>query len=136
MELLSKPKTEYLLEVSLEALHAESLEWLNEVEFWHDEMAFFYKLLHKKKPNKKFPSQELAALEKIMVQITGEGLDKVKNELQKHERSLKSVLTSISLGEEQTYRKAHRIILAEVYSLHLSLRTFKKNVYSFVQKYD
>jgi hypothetical protein len=47
MKLLSNPKTEYLLDASFEYLHNESLEWLNEMDFWRDEMAFFQKLLHK-----------------------------------------------------------------------------------------
>jgi hypothetical protein len=41
MELLTSQKMEYLLDASLQALHAESLEWIQEIDFWKDEMIFF-----------------------------------------------------------------------------------------------
>ncbi|MBA3706528.1 MAG: hypothetical protein H0W84_11715 [Bacteroidetes bacterium] len=48
MELLANPKSKYLLDAGLEILHEQSIEWLNDIEFWHDEIAFFYSLVIKK----------------------------------------------------------------------------------------
>ena len=41
MELLTSPKATYLLEADLVILHEESQEWLNDISFWRDEIAFF-----------------------------------------------------------------------------------------------
>ena len=48
MELLTSPKSTYLLEAGLDVLHEQSIEWLNEIAFWRDETAFFYSLVAKK----------------------------------------------------------------------------------------
>ncbi len=136
MELLFSPRMEYLLDASLETLHSESLEWLKEIGFWQDEMAFFYKLLHKKESKESFPSEELAALEKKLVGITGDKLDKTMNEVQNHERFLASLMRTTSFHEEENYRQAHRRLLQDIYDIHALIRDFKKDVFVFVQQYQ
>lgn len=136
MQLLSNPKTDYLLEASLESLHAESLEWLNEIAFWSDEMAFFYKLLRKSQSLKAYPSAELAAVDLELVSLTSDKVDKLRNDVLRHERELSAVIRSISTGEEERYRETHRKLLMEIYDTHLQIRAFKKEVFSFVQKYE
>ena len=96
MELLMNSKTDYLLEASLESLHAESMEWLNEIDFWSDEMTFFYRLLRKNQSNKAFPTAELAAVEMELVSLTSDKVNKLRNEIQNHERSLSAVMKNTS----------------------------------------
>lgn len=72
MELLSPSKTEYLLDVPLEALHAETLAWLDELGFWADEMSFFYKLLHHNKFSNAFPSEQVADIDKELIDLASE----------------------------------------------------------------
>lgn len=136
MELLSSPKMGYLLDASLESLHSESLEWQKEISFWQDEMAFFYKLLHKKESKESFPSRELAAIEMKLVGITGDKLDKVMNAVQNHERSLALLIRTTSFQEEENYRQAHRRLLQDVYDVHILIRNFKKDVFAFVEQYQ
>ena len=126
----------YLLDASLESLHSESLEWLKEIGFWHDEVAFFYKLLHKKESKESFPSRELAAIEMKLVGITGDKLDKVMNAVQNHERSLALLIRTTSFQEDENYRQAHRRLLQDVYDLHILIRNFKKEVFAFVEQYQ
>src|ERR1035438_7363 len=77
MELLTKSKSDYLLNGSIEILHRQSMEWLNEIDFWKDEIAFFYALTVKKTLNG-FPdnlkSQE-NKIEKELIRISGGELD-------------------------------------------------------------
>ncbi len=80
MELLSYSKTDYLLDATLESLHKESVAWVNELEFWADEMAFFYKLLHNHKLSSVFPSAEVGEIDKALVKLSGESLEKMKRE--------------------------------------------------------
>lgn len=136
MQLLSNPKTDYLLEASLESLHAESLEWLKEIDFWRDEMVFFYKLLRSSPSNKAYPTAELAAVEMELVSLTSDKVDKIRNDVLRHERELSAVIRSLSSGEEERYRETHRTLLLEIYDVHVQIRNFKKEVFSFVHKYE
>jgi hypothetical protein len=135
MELLTYPKAEYLLDASLESLHAESLEWLKEIDFWRDEMAFFYKILHRKETRNSFPTQEVAAIEKDLIGINGEKLDRIRHDVQHHEQSLSVLLKGNSIQDEEKYRRTHREILLDISSLNLIIRNFKRELFSFVQKY-
>lgn len=134
MELLSYPKNEYLLEASLESLHGEAMAWLNELAYWQDEMAFYYKLLRRKQKPTDFPTEDVADMEKELVRLTSAKLDRLRATVTEHERSL-AVLTKVhSNSGEDAYRNAHRRLLGNMHDLHLDLRAFKKKVFSFVQK--
>lgn len=136
MELLTYPKTEYLLEASLESLHQESQEWLKEIAFWSDEMSFFFTLLHRKEVREVFPSKELVTLEKELIRIHGDKLDTARSLVQSHERTLASVLKTTSLQDEESYRNAHRKLLIEIYDLQSLIKNFKKAVFDFARKYE
>lgn len=132
MELLGNPKTTYLLDASLETLHSESREWLNEIAFWNEEMAFFYKLIHLREPHIAFPTAGLADLEKKLIQITSEQLGKLKAAVEGHEHILGMLIRNNSFGEEREYRDAHRSLLGQVHEQQGIIKDFKKNVFSFI----
>lgn len=135
MELLSNPSSEYLLFASLESLHAESIEWNNEVAFWQQELSFFYKILHTKGSPKPFPSIELANLEKELIDITSGDLLKVKEEVARHEKFLAALVKNNSLQEENEYREQHKAIMDEVHVLYKRIKTYKLNLYDAVTHY-
>lgn len=132
MELLTNPNTDYLLNAPLEPLHSESMLWLKELDFWSDEMIFFYKLLHNKDTAKAFPSGEVAAIEKELIRLNGEMLDALRNKVAGHEQELALVYKATSVSGGQRYRDAHRKLLEEMHLLQLEIRKFKKNIFSFV----
>lgn len=134
MEMISGPKTEYLLDASLATLHAESREWLNELNFWSEEMSCFYKLLHKNASSLDFPTRELTDLEKEMIRITSEELMRVKSEVETHERTLVAIMKNTSFGEQREYRDRHKMILDDLYALQRVIRRFKKKVFALVRK--
>lgn len=134
MELLGYAKTDYLLDATLDTLHKESVAWLKELDFLGDEMAFFYKLLHNKKLSNAFPSAEVAEIDKALVKLNAENLDKVKNGVENHERQLAVIFKSTLSAEEQVYRESHRKLLLDMHDLHEEVRAFKKKVFSFVEK--
>lgn len=135
MELLTYSKSAYLLNASLESLHVESREWLNEIGFFKDEVAFFQHFIQKKETIKSFPAQEFTALEKELINISNE-LDKIREKVESHEQSLAELFKSTRIQEEETFRQSHRKLLHEMYDLHFIFRKFKKNVFSFVKKYE
>lgn len=132
MELINAPKTEYLLDASLESLHAESREWLSDIDFWNEEMSFFYKLVHLREPHHlSFPSADLAGLEKELIRIAAD-LSEVKSAIEGHERTLRAVIQNTSLSEEQDYRERHRSLDMKVRRTHGLIRRFKKQVFAFI----
>lgn len=131
MELLTFPKNEYLLDASLEDLHAQSQEWMKEIDFWNDEIAFFYKLLRKKEVKDVFPARELAEIEKTLIRINSDDMLRLRDEVLNHERLLSTLIRSTSLDEEQVYREAHRRLYRDMYKLSELIRSFKKSVFSF-----
>ena len=96
MELLTSPKSEYLLNGSIDVLHQQCNEWINEVDFCKDELAFFYALAVKKTlkgiPDSLKPLLEL--IEKEIINLTGGVLDKLMDEVVRHEDSLSYLLDS------------------------------------------
>jgi hypothetical protein len=134
MELLAYPKNDYLLDASLDTLHAESQDWLKDMEFWADEMTFFYKLLRKKETSEAFPANDLAAMEKAVIKINSDELGNVRSDVLSHERLLSSVMKSTSMAEEQVYREAHRRLHSEMHNLNALIRSFKKEVFDFYSK--
>lgn len=127
-------KNDHLLEGSLEWLHTQTIEWMKEIEFWREEMTFFYNLLHKTELKAAFPTHELSELEKELVKISGEDLDKLKSLLQQHERALKKILEHVSREGELDYRHDHTTILYIVNNFQQHIRTFKKTIFDFVKK--
>ncbi|ELR71931.1 hypothetical protein C900_02170 [Fulvivirga imtechensis AK7] len=136
MELITRPREEYLLNASLESLHEESREWLQEIGFWKDEMAFFYKLLQQKKNDPDFPAGEIAALEKEQLRIDNVKIDAIKGEVKSHEKALASLFKVNSLQEEEGYRQMHKRLLKDMYDVHILVRNLKKEIFSMVQKYE
>lgn len=132
MKLITNPKTEYLQDASLETLHAKSREWLNEIDFWIEEMAFFYNLIHMREPHIFFPTARLADLERELITLTSDHLTKLRIDVENHERVLARMVKNISLDEEREYRERHRNLLTEMNSLEVGIREFKRNVFSFV----
>jgi hypothetical protein len=136
MELLTYPNSKYLLEASIDSLHAESLEWLKEIDFWKEEMTFFYKLLHTKNTFAGFPSEELASIDKELIRINSDKLDKIKKEVQDHEQMLTSILKTPTLIGKEKYSERHYNLHLEIFSVSELIRDIKRIVFSFAKKYE
>ena len=132
MEWITNSKSEDLVGASLETLHAQSREWLNEIDFWSEEMTFFYNLIHRSEPRIFFPTAGLADLERRLITLTSDHLTKLKIDIENHERVLAAMVKNISLEEEREYRERHRGLVGEMYELDEVIRKFKKTVFSFV----
>lgn len=136
METLAYPDTKYLLDVSIDSLHAESLKWLKDIDFWKDEMSFFYKLLHKKNILSRFPSEQLASIDQEIIRVNSDQLDKIRKEIHDHEQSLANLVKTPSLQEKETYVLAHQRLLVEMLTMFAMITDLKKTVFSFFEKYQ
>lgn len=127
-------KSDHLLEGSLEWLHRQTVEWKGDAEFWREELTFFYRLLAKKELHESFPTQQRAALEKQLLQLSGEALPELEAALGKHEQMLRKLTQEVSANDERDYRHDHKAILFSLQQFQVNIRDFKRSVFAFVKK--
>ncbi len=135
MELLESPKSAYLLEASITILHQESMEWLEEIEFWEDEIIFFTALIVGN--TKKFPSvlktKEGKNIKNFLINLSIDALDDLKLEVHAHERYLSKMLDS-KKQNEQLYRSKHKSIAKKVSDFESNFKQMKKTVFQLAKK--
>lgn len=135
MKNLTSPKSSFLLEAPLEVLHSQSQEWLEEVEFWKDEAAFFYALILEKSKQDpaSFKSREAKDVEKHLIYISAEKIEDLRMEIQSHERFLSRLLSNPSL-DEQLYRSRHKAISEKIHAFEHEFRGMKSKVFLLAEK--
>lgn len=133
MELLSYSNSTYLLNASLESLHAESREWLNEIEFLKDETAFFKKLILNRDTIDAFPPEELMLLNEELMNLTQVKLERMKLQVEDHEKLLANLINFNQLKHAESYRQTHRVLFIEMHDIISQIRTIKKKIFSFLQ---
>jgi hypothetical protein len=127
-------KSDHLLDGSLEWLHRQTTEWLSDVEFWREELVFFYNVLRKQEFKPYFPMQEVAVLEKELVKISSEDVKALEATLNQHERKLSAIMQAMPPGNERDYRHEHRAIQSAMKNFEATMRGFKKSVFTLVRK--
>ena len=137
MELLTSTKSDYLLNGSIETLHQQSNEWINEIQFWRDELAFFYALTVKK--TLKGVPEKMKAIaeesEKEMIKLTGGELDNLLEKVLRHENSLSLVLDN-KYEDEQSYREKHKHLAAKISEFEQRFKLLKKEVFKLIAYID
>ena len=130
MKNITSPKSTFLLEAPLEVLHSESLEWLEEVEFWKDEAAFFYSLIIEKtkKDPSAFKTKEAKDVEKHLIHVSAEKIDDLKMEVQAHERFLSKLMDNPKL-DEQLYRSRHKAITGKIHAFNFEFKEMKRKIF-------
>ena len=135
--LTTSQKTTYLLEAGLEVLHAQSNEWLNEIEFWKDESVFFYQLIVNKTSAfvPVIAKDHIEKIENELIKITGGDLDDLKKEVVQHEVFLNDLLESKYLSEE-SYRKRHELLTFSILKFERRLKELKNEIFKLVKQID
>ena len=128
MQLLTKQRTEYSLNAALSFLHQESMEWRMEVELWLDEMVFFYKLIRQRQEDMRRSPAEIAELQKELIALHSDMIDRLKREILQHEMILSKLLQTES-NPEENYRQTHVRILKELTEARKQMREFKTKVF-------
>ena len=131
--MLTSPKTQYLLQASLEVLHEQSREYLNEIDFMKIELAFFNKLLNKN-AGKQFPTEQAAALSKRITKFMSRSLPGLLKKIMEHEQWLSDIIKTNTLGRQESYREVHRDLTKEMIMCRQTFIRLKKKVFSFAKK--
>lgn len=131
MELLHLPGNEYLLEASLESLHAECIVWVSQLNFWNEEIVFFSNVLHHRKQLGE-EAEQVVEVEKECGQLAA-ALAKAMKVVREHEALLNSLCES-QYGDKENCRHHHRVLINEMYSLHNETRALRKRVFKWITK--
>lgn len=133
MKSLAQSTTTYLLDSGVEALHQQSIEWLEDIAFWRDEAAFLY-TLEMRKTYKSVPVDAKNTIQQIedeLIKISGGDLDALYDEVEKHEHYL-DVMLEARLDTEG-YRERHKAIAEKVAEFDNRFRALKKKIFDFVK---
>ena len=135
MKIITTPQKNHLLEQPLENLHRESLEWLDEIAFWKDEIAFLYKVIRQK--TQKNPSEmksiKMKELEKQLLHISTEDLDDLKDSIELHERYLSRLMDNIHL-DESNFRFKHRRLSLKTTKFRDNFKNLKRKIFALIVK--
>ena len=135
MNLLATKKTSYLLDMGIEILHEQSQEWLSEIAFWRDETNFFYSLIIGK-TLKSIPTDVKSGVKKIensLISITVDELDKLQEDVEKHEKFLNYIMLTKS-NEEESYRQKHRELSQTITKFEKKFKSVKKEVFDLAKQ--
>jgi hypothetical protein len=134
MELLTSSKKTYLLEAGIEILHEQSIEWLNEIAFWREEIAFFYAIIIKK-THLSVPMHSkdaISLIENELDIISGGSLEKLQSEVEAHEKALFKFLND-KTGTEREYRDAHKKLTHEFENFEKKLKLIKRDIFGLMK---
>ena len=130
---LPTPTGSFLLENALEKLHRESMDWLEEIDYWKDEAAFFYSLMLRKKPRAAVAKTKQAKeVEQELIRLSADHMVALRQEVNDHENDLSRIIDS-KLLDEQPYRQAHEELREHVQEVRLSFRKLKQDVFKLVK---
>jgi hypothetical protein len=135
MKLLTSQKQLYLLDASLEILHEESREWLNEIAFWRDEATFLFNLI-RKKTNELVQVKAGTVSEKIeneLSRISAVELDKLHETVIAHERYLSKMIKD-KMNDQETYRYKHHELASEFREFDKHFKVVKKEIFDIAKR--
>jgi hypothetical protein len=119
-------KTAYLLQGSLETLHFETKEWIDEVKFWIDELAILSDLVDHKIAHNNVEDQMTS-----MLDLLSNG---ILHRLFGHETFLSSLFRSNEKLNENEYREKHKEIALNMIRLKNDIKALKKRVFQFLEQ--
>lgn len=121
-------------ETSLESLHAYSLFWLNEIEFWKDEVAFFYQLLRKKseKHASDLKTEDAKRIEKHLIHTSVTTLNDLERDVLSHERFLSRIMENPD-SSEKIFRDQHQRMYEKMSDFEREFRQLKKEIFNLAK---
>ena len=135
MKIITTHQKNHLLEQPLEQLHQESIEWLDKIAFWKDEVAFLYKVIRQKTQQNptEMKSIKMKELERELLHISTDELEVLMDGIELHERYLSRVLDNIQLDESH-YRFKHRRLSLKMMKFRDHFKALKRKIFELVKR--
>ncbi len=135
MKALYRPKTNYILEASMEELRQINLKWKSEIEFMEDEIRVFEDLI-----DRYFPKlTDLEHIEKVrqivdkLIHLRNHALKNAKEKVFKHELHIEEVLSN-KTADEETFREEHNRLEDEISALRTNFINLKKELFTILDE--
>ena len=133
--LLSQAKNDYLLQVGIDYLQQESINWISELDFAETELSFLSNLLNKAflftKDDQKL--KELNFLEEKVLLLKNNSLKQIKEKLIFHEEHLGNLEDNLISINEQFIREEHINNKSVLNSFLDSLKIIKKKIFEIIE---
>jgi hypothetical protein len=127
-------KTAYLLQGSLETLHFETKEWIDEVKFWIDELTILSDLVDHKIAHNNLEDQIHRDLQLNMNSMLDLMSNGILHTLFGHENFLSSLFSTNENLNENDYREKHKEIALNMIRLKNDIKALKKRVFQFLEQ--
>lgn len=127
---ISNPKAQFLLGAGLDVLHFESIEWLDTIDFWKDEIRFFNDLLKKKESSKKNDLKYQNMLKNLDTIYT-DLFEDLENSIVEHEQLLSRIELAEKGLSDADYREKHHKISLRMSTFTKDFKTFKSIVFDY-----
>lgn len=127
-------KTQYLLEASLETLHFETKEWIEEIRFWYDELRILIELVDRKIAHNNLEDQMHKDLLLNVTSMVNRLNDQNLKDVLDHERYLASLFLLKDKVNDGAYRERHKKIAQDMIKLKINVRSLRKQVLDFLER--
>lgn len=131
MKWLSSQKTEYMLQASFDVLFEETREWLDEITFIREEIAFYHSLLAKHQSIT--PATTTTALSARLVQLKADLNGNFMRSLVAHSNELAEMMRTFTMGRHEPYRNTHLELGEEVNRLLRVFKDIKHDIFLYLK---
>jgi hypothetical protein len=125
-------KNTLLLEAPLTVLHQQSVEWIEELEFWKDECAFLYTLIRNSHNSPLLKTRPARVIERQLIAISNQRIGDMISEINAHEGLLGRVVEG-KTKDEDILRRRHRAIGSSMTKLEMDFRKVKRQIFGLVK---
>lgn len=124
-------KAEYMLKAGMPILQYETVQWMEEVQFYLDEFLAFKTLIERKKFHSYIEQQVHNDIHRLVLINIGR-LQSILKEISHHGEYLSSLIGEKEGTTDNTYKGKHKLIAEKINKLDTDIRTLKIEVYSFL----
>lgn len=122
-----------LLEASQEELHHQTKEWIDDVEFYSEELNFLNGLIIKKIDTRTTIDLDHKEIYRNIDALLFKLSDDLLAKLYSHEKLLAKIILTESPQDNRTYRLDHIAFSKKMKTLALGIKEFKKALFTYLK---
>ena len=137
MESKKLTSTNILLEISLEDLHRNTIDWIQSIDFWRFELGFAQKLVDQVNARTRTvdDKKRIDHFQNLIIYYRSQLLPELEEDLVRHEGYLKQLIQDRVHYNDQMYRDVHKKFEDQVTSFDQNFRAFKRDLYHFSEQF-
>jgi hypothetical protein len=125
-------KEKHMLTANLETLYFETEDWINETDFYKEELHFLKEIVQNKIENTTLKGQAhkeiYRHIEKMLVQL----FDEITSSLKDHKKYLSDVISLKIKADKKEYRSLHAEIGQKMSTLRRGITDLKRSIFKYV----